>query len=301
MVKEMSTLKGIIPATVTPFDDRERFVPAAFEALLESLYAAGVHGVYVCGGTGEGLLQTVEQRMRVAEVAVKNSPAGKRVIVHVGSHRTADAVSLARHASRSGAAAVSALPPLGGYSAAEVRGYYEAIAAASDVPLLVYYFPESYPGVRTVEQALDLCEIPNVAGLKYTDFDTYRLRQVKQSGAVVFNGRDEVLAAGMLMGADGGIGTFYNVIPERFVTLYERALAGDWDGARAAQDEINTVVGITLQFPCFPAIKEILRWRGIECGPCIRPRGGLTREQAAELRRQLDQCGVAVGGFAART
>src|SRR3954453_7758734 len=108
----MSTFHGILPAVVTPFDDHECFVPSAFETLLESLYAANAHGIYVCGGTGEGLVQPVDQRKRVAEVAVKNSPKGKQVIVHIGSHRTADAVELARHASRIGASAISALPPL---------------------------------------------------------------------------------------------------------------------------------------------------------------------------------------------
>src|SRR5437899_820054 len=67
-----------------------------------------------------------------------------------------------------------------------------------------------------------------------------------------------------------------------------RCRRGDWEGARTVQDEINTIVRIVLRFPCFPAIKEILRWRGIDCGPCIRPRGGLTPVQAADLRRQLD-------------
>jgi N-acetylneuraminate lyase len=285
-------LSGILPAAVTPLDADERFAPAAFEALLESLYSAGVDGVYVCGGTGEGLLQTVEQRKRVAEAAVANSPKGKLVIVHVGSHRTADAIELAGHAGKIGAAAISALPPLGNYSFPETRGYYEAIAAAADVPLLVYFFPGAYPGVHTLEQVLDLCRIPNVAGLKYTDFDLYRLRRLKQSGAVVFNGYDEVLAPGLLMGADGGIGTFYNVVPQMFVQLYQCARRGDWEGARTVQDGINTIIRVTLQFPAFPAIKQILRWRGIDCGPCIRPRGGLTPAQAADLRRQLDTCGV---------
>ena len=228
----------------------------------------------------------------VNDHAVAHSPQGKLVIVHVGSHRTADAVELARHASSAGAAAVSALPPLGSYSFAEVRAYYEAIASAAEVPLLVYFFPGAYPGVQTLDQVLELCRIPNVAGLKYTDHDLYRLRSIKQSGAVVFNGYDEVLAAGLLMGADGGIGTFYNVIPEMFVDLYQRANRGDWEGARTVQDGIDTIIRVTLQFPCFPAIKQMLGWRGIECGPCIRPRGGLTAPQAADLRRQLDACGV---------
>jgi N-acetylneuraminate lyase len=285
-------LRGIVPAAVTPFDEHEQFAQAPFEMLLESLYSAGVDGVYVCGGTGEGLLQTVEQRKRVAEAAVRNSPKSKQVIVHVGSHRSADAVELAGHAGRIGASAVSALPPLGSYSFAEIRAYYEAIAAAAGAPLLVYFFPGAYPGVNTLDQVLDLCRIPNVAGLKYTDFDLYRLRVIKQTGATVFNGYDEVLTAGLLMGADGGIGTFYNVIPHMFVDLYQRARGGDWEGARSVQDGINTIVRIALQFPCFPAIKEMLRWRGIDCGPCIRPRGGLTPQQAADLRRQLDTCGV---------
>jgi N-acetylneuraminate lyase len=292
-MSHMDNLKGILPAAVTPFDEKEQFAEAPFELLLESLYAAGVDGVYVCGGTGEGLLQTVEQRKRVAEAAVSNSSKGKQVVVHVGSHRTADAVELAAHAGRIGAAAVSALPPLGNYSFAEIRAYYAAIAAAAGAPLLVYFFPGSYPGVHTLDQVLELCRIPNVAGLKYTDFDLYRMRTLKQTGATVFSGYDEVLIAGLLMGADGGIGTFYNVMPHMFVDLYHRARRGDWEGARGVQDGINTVIRIALQFPCFPAIKEMLRWRGIECGPCIRPRGGLTSLQAADLRRQLDACGVA--------
>jgi N-acetylneuraminate lyase len=118
-------------------------------------------------------------------------------------------------------------------------------------------------------------------------------RNIKQAGAVVFNGRDEVLAAGLLMGADGGIGTFYNVLPELFVKLYGRARRGDWEGARAVQDSINQVIRITLEFPVFPAIKEILRWREIDCGRCIRPRGGLTAEQARDLRRRLEGCAIA--------
>jgi dihydrodipicolinate synthase/N-acetylneuraminate lyase len=193
-VSQTENLQGILPAAVTPFDAHERFAPAPFEALLESLYAAGVHGVYVCGGTGEGLLQTVEQRKLVAEAAVRNSPKGKLVIVHVGSHRTADAIELAEHAGRIGANAVSALPPPGNYGFAEIRAYYEAIAAAASAPLLVYFFPGNYPGVHTLDQVLDLCTIPNVAGLKYTDFDLYRLANTMPVLAQV--ARPEIRATG---------------------------------------------------------------------------------------------------------
>lgn len=285
-------LKGIVPAILTPIDDSEAFAPAAFEALLDSLYAAGVHGVYVCGQTGEGLQQTVEQRKRVAEASVKGSPRGKQVIVHVGAARTADAVELARHASRIGATAVSALPPQGLFPFEEIRAYYRDVAAASGVPFLVYYFPETCPAIRSLEQILELCEIPGVVGLKFTDYDLYRMRMLKHSGAVIFNGRDEVLTAGLLMGADGGIGTYYNVVPEMFVDIYQRAQRGDWLGARDVQDRINHFMRIALRYPQFPAVKQILKWRGIDCGGCIRPRQGLTLEQTRRLREELESTGI---------
>jgi len=184
----MSSFHGILPAVVTPFDDGERFSVAAFERLLERLYAQGIHGVYVCGSTGEGLLQSVAQRKEVAEAAVRCSPKGKQVILHVGANNTRDAVELTRHAARIGVHAVSSLPPAGSYSFAEIRAYYQAIAAVSDVPVLVYYFPEICPTVSSTEEILELCQIPNVVGLKFTDFDLYKMSILRRHGHVVFNG-----------------------------------------------------------------------------------------------------------------
>jgi hypothetical protein len=127
----VNEFRGILPALITPFDDEGKFLAERIEKLLERLYTAGVHGVYVCGQTGEGLLQTDPQRKAVTEAAVRCSPRGKKVIVHVAANRTEDAVELARHASHVGVDAVSALPPIGGYSFAEVKAYYEALAHVS--------------------------------------------------------------------------------------------------------------------------------------------------------------------------
>ncbi len=288
-------LKGILPAVVTPVDENEIFAPAAYEQLLEKIYTAGVDGIYVCGQTGEGPLQTVEQRKKVAEASVSGSPKGKQVIVHVGSHRTEDAVELARHASRIGATAVSALPPGGVYPYSEIHAYYREIAAACTVPFLVYYFPDTCPAIKNAEQILELCAIPGVVGLKFTDFDLYKMRILKQHGVTLYNGRDEILVAGLLMGADGGIGTFYNVMPELFVEVFARAQRNDWTGAREVQDRINKIIEITLRFPALSAVKQTLRWMGIPCGECIRPRQRLTAEQAKELRVQLTAAGLDLG------
>ena len=288
----MKTFRGILPAIVTPFDADGQFHAPTFERLLERFYAAGVHGVYVCGTTGEGVLQAAEARKRVAEVAVEASPSDKAVVVHVGAASTREAAELARHASRIGADAVSSLPPPSQYRFGEVKGYYRDLAAASDVPLLVYYFPALSPSFTGLDPILELCALDGVAGLKFTDFDLYTLSVLRERGIPVFNGRDEVLVAGMLMGANGGIGTFYNIAPERFVRLFELAQVGRWDEARAVQSEINRLIRVVLRYPLFPAIKQILAWSGLDVGPCLLPRQPLSEEEAAGLKSDLEREGL---------
>jgi N-acetylneuraminate lyase len=289
----MTDFGGILPAVLTPFDADEKFMPGAFERLLDRVFRAGVHGIYVCGQTGEGLLQPVDQRKQVAEVAVRCTPPGRKVILHIGAYRTADAIELAKHASRCGAHAISSLPPIGSYSFAEIKAYYQAISAVSDLPLLVYYFPELCPSVTSADHIVELCSIPNVVGLKFTDFDLYKMASVKRHGAVIYNGRDEVLVAGLLMGADGGIGSFYNVVPGLFLKVYELAGADLWRQARAVQEQINELIRTVLRFPVFPAIRAILKWSGLDCGACLQPRRPLTETEEAELRRSIAQLSIA--------
>ena len=284
----MESLKGILPALITPFDDEGRVSRRGLEALLPRLFEAGVHGTYICGTTGEGLLMPVAMRCEVAEIAVAHTPKGHSAIVHVGASSFEDARDLARHASRIGATAISSLPPSGpGFGFSEARRYYAALAAASDLPLVVYYFPEVYPSIRTLDQLEEVCALSNVVGVKFTDFDLSVMSAVAKPGRVVFNGRDEVLAAGLLMGAHGGIGSFYNLVPEQFVDIDALARAGRWSEVRMRQDAVKALITAVLRFPLFPAIKQMLTWSGIACGGCLVPRSGLSVEQQDALRKAL--------------
>ena len=277
-------ISGVLPAVVTPLTADRQFSEPLFERLLGRLYAAGCDGIYVCGQTGEGLLQADEMRRQVAEAAVRLSPSGKSVIIHVGNGSTAASAALARHAEQIGATAVSSLPPLGGYSFPEVRAHYEALAKATALPVYVYYFPEVAPVIGSLDHILELCSIPNVAGLKFTDVNLFTLAQIKNTGKTVLNGRDEVFAAGLLMGADGGIGSFYNLVPELFVETYRMAQQGRWEETRRLQARINELIAIVLRFPLIPAIKELL-----DCGECLEPRQALIPAQSHELRSALER------------
>ena len=288
----MKLIQGILPAAVTPLDRDGRFAPAVFERLLERFYGAGVHGVYVCGTTGEGMLQLRGQRQTIVEAAVASTPRGRHVVVHVGAASLDEALALSSHAAKAGAHAISSLPPLSGqFGFSEVLRYYEALARASDLPLLVYYFPDISQSIASAEQLETLCDLPNVCGVKFTDFDLYRMSVLTRPQRCIFNGRDEVLAAGLLMGADGGIGTFYNLVPELFVQIYTAAADRRWEDARLAQQRANALIRITLGYPLFPAVKQILAWSGLDCGTCLPPRGPLTLEQQRRLQENLAEAG----------
>jgi N-acetylneuraminate lyase len=289
MLRDKGSFHGIMPAIVTPLDAEGRFNPEAFLRLIERFNSAGVDGLYVCGQTGEGWQQPLDQRKEVAQAAVRMSPAGKTVIVHVGAQSLADAVELARHASGIGAHGISSLPPAGSYSFEEIREYYRAVAASSEVPLLIYYFPSLAPSIRTAAQILQLCELPNIAGLKYTDSDLFKLWEIRRTGAVVFNGSDEMLVAGLIMGANGGIGSIYNLVPDQFSSLYRHAVAGRWQEAQAIQNSINELISVILRFPVNPAVKAILKWSGIDCGTCIAPRRSLSATEYGELKDGIAQ------------
>jgi N-acetylneuraminate lyase len=284
----LSVSGGVLPAILTPMDAEGRFVPEMMERLCSALYNCGVDGVYVCGQTGEGLQQPVAQRKLVVETTVKATPANKIVMAHIGAGSTEDAVDLARHAERSGAHSISSLPPSGSYSIDEVHAYYSAIAAATELPFFIYFFPAFAARPSGYDDLMRLCEIPGVAGLKFTSTDLFTMWKLKRAGATIFNGFDEIFVAGLAMGADGGIGTFYNVVPEWFVAIHRLAKEGKWDEARALQSRVNAVIELGLQYPTHAATKEMMAWQGVPCGDCRAPRANLTADQKHSLRSKLD-------------
>lgn len=278
-------LSGVFPAMVTPFHTDGTLHVEMLEILIGRLYEGGADGLYICGQTGEGMQQPMAQRKAVAEHSVRLSPVGKSVIVHVGANSTREAMELARHAESVGAHLISSLPPMGLYAFEEIVKYYRDLAAATSLPLLLYHHPESCPQL-TPDRALQLCDLPNVEGFKFTDFNLYLLTLICDRGLKVFNGKDEIFAGGLLLGASGGIGTFYNIFPGAFVRLFALSQCGQWDQAANLQRAMNRVIEELFKMPMVPGVREVLRLRGLECGDSLAPRRPLTiceKEQVAKI------------------
>lgn len=289
----VTNLRGIFPALVTPFDQHGKVNEYMLRKVIDYQLQAGVQGFYLCGGTGEGLLLTAQERKAIVETVINQVKGRAVVIAHIGAFQTHETEELARHAQDAGADAVSCLPPTFFYKP-DLDGlilYYEQIASASNLPLLLYNIPQR-TGVNITPTIMRrFMQIPNVAGLKHATLDIFQLRNLIELGKgklIVFEGEDPVLLPALLYGADGGIGCTYNVMPQLFVRVYKLFLEKDYEEAARIQFQINRVINVLIQFDVIAATKETMTMMDMDVGPGRTPQRPLTEQEKDHLREGLE-------------
>lgn len=284
---------GIIPALVTPLKEDETIHEETARRLMNWQMDQGVDGFYLCGGTGEGPVVQPEARMKLAEIAREETGArGRKLIVHVGCVDLKSAVKLARHAGKIGADGISSVPPFFfHYGEEEIRQYYTALAEAAQVPVIMYASPLSGVNI-TWDMVERLLSVPYMAGVKWTSYDYYTMRRIKElnGGNInVLNGPDETLLCGLTMGADGGVGATYNIMPKLYCRLYEAFKAGRMEEAQELQYKANRMIHILIRYGVVPSVKEILKRMGYDCGYCVYPTKRLGEEEVQKLYQELDE------------
>lgn len=265
---DISKLGGVMPALLTPFDRDGALDLDRLRKLTAHLKGTGVTGFYLTGSTGESFMMTPDERKRVVETVVDEVNGDLPVIVHVGAISSYHSVDLARHAAAAGADAVSSVPPIyWPFTADQIEHYYADIIAATDLPMIVYNVALASIGYETL---LRLSQMENVAGVKYTattHFDIMRLREAMGPEFRIYSGADEMAVSGMASGSDGLIGSFYNPIPEVFISLYEAMQAGEIEEAKRLQAIGNAVVFETLATgAALGVMKRMMAWRGADAG-----------------------------------
>ncbi len=254
---------GIFTPVVSPCDDSDGFLYDSFQANIERIFSAGVDGLYVCGGTGDAQLLRVPERKRALELALELAKAqGKRVIAHVGGTFQRDAVELAEHAAAAGAHAVASIPP-GGLDQKQTVEYYKALAATG-LPVFVYNFPAAMHRTMSLEDLLELLSVPNVTGIKMTDWNLFLMRRVilEQPDAVIYNGYDELVALGLLYGAHGSIGTWSNLFPEMYVTILKLIRTGDANGAVELQKAFIAFLNEAWKYGVIEVFEALMKRKG---------------------------------------
>ena len=273
-MKNNILFRGIMPAFISPVDEAGNVKVKETEKLIKWQLSQGVHGFYLCGSTGEGLLLKPSTRKELLEVVLDAVGGKAPVITHVGAIDLPTTLELAEHARKAGADAVSSIPPIYfQYGEKEVIEYYKTLAATAEIPLVMYGvgLANTKLSVALVEK---LMEIENIIGIKWTYPDYYSmglLKEINGGNINVINGPDEMLICGLAIGADAGIGTTYNVMPKLFVELYDAFKSGRVEEAKNIQLAINRVLTILVKYQAIASTKALLTDMGFDVGQCTKP------------------------------
>lgn len=249
-MKDINKYRGIIPAFYACYAPDGSISTEGVKALTRHLIAKGVKGVYVGGSSGECIYQHPDERKAVLEAVMSEAKGKITVIAHVACNNTADSVELAAHAEKCGVDAIASIPPiyfhLPNYAIAD---YWNAMsAAAPNTEFIIYNIPQLAGTALTMPLLNEMLKNPNVIAVKNSSMPTQDIQMFKAAGKaakgefVVFNGPDEQFVAGRAIGADGGIGGTYGVMPELFLKLNELIVAGERDKATELQYDINEII-----------------------------------------------------------
>ena len=281
-MKDIQKYQGIIPAFYACYDKNGEIDPAAVRKLTAFFIEKGVKGVYVGGSSGECIYQGVAERKLLLENVMEAAQGRLTVIAHVACNNTRDSQELARHAESLGVDAIASIPPI--YfrlpEHAIAKYWNDISAAAPNTDFIIYNIPQLAGVALTMPLLKEMLKNPNVVGVKNSSMPVQDIQMFKDEGTrggrpfVVFNGPDEQFISGLMMGADGGIGGTYGVMPDLFVKLYELFRTGKWAEARQLQYDVDNIIYALCAGTCnmYAFIKEVLRRReGIDLGGVRAP------------------------------
>lgn len=264
-MRDLTKYHGVIPAFYACYDDEGEISPERVQSLTKYFIEKGVKGVYVNGSSGECIYQSVQDRKTVLENVVKAAQGKLTIIAHVACNNTKDSQELARHAESLGVDAIAAIPPiyfrLPEYAIAK---YWNDISdAAPNTDFIIYNIPQLAGVALTPSLYEKMRENPRVIGVKNSSMPVQDIQTFCKAGDdyIVFNGPDEQFISGRLIGAQGGIGGTYAVMPQLFLQLDHFLKTNQWEKAQKLQAEVNEIIAqmCSCHGNMYAVAKEILR------------------------------------------
>ena len=304
-MKDITKYRGIIPAFYACYAPDGSISTERVKALTRHLIAKGVKGVYVGGSSGECIYQHPDERKAVLEAVMSEAKGKITVIAHVACNNTADSVELAAHAEKCGVDAIASIPPIYFHLPNDaIAAYWNAMsAAAPNTEFVIYNIPQLAGTALTMPLLQTMLKNPNVIAVKNSSMPTQDIQLFKDAGIqargedgfAVFNGPDEQFVSGRVMGADGGIGGTYAVMPELFIRMNELIEKGDIPTARAIQYKADRIIYKMCEAKgnLYAVMKEILRrMYGLELGGVRAPLANLAPEDeavGAEAQKMIEE------------
>ena len=291
----MKQLEGLVAAAYTPMNYDESIAPEKIGELVDYAVKHRFAGLFVNGSTGEFPSLTTRERKLCAEAYLEAARDRIPVILNVASCSLEEVRDLAAHGVAHEADALCVMMPF--YfkpaTAGEAARFVGEVArACSGKPLFLYYAPGlvscNFPLIDFLKIMLD--EVPNFAGVKYTNSDLYEFRRCGDLSdrLQMLYGRDEMLLGALAMGAKGAIGTTFNYLPRVYQGVIEAFEAGDSAGALEKMRISHRAVAVAARFG-ISALKLFMKYAGIDVGPMRTPCNRISPEQEREFVRALQE------------
>ena len=300
MNKNLTKYQGIFPAFYACYDEAGAVSPERVQALTRYLMEKGVTGLYVGGSSGECIYQSVAERKLLLENVMAVARGKLVIIAHVACNNTADSRELAAHAESLGVDAIAAIPPIYFHlPPAAIAKYWNDISdAAPNTDFVIYNIPQ-LAGVSLTSALLrEMLKNPRVIGVKNSSMPVQDIEMWRDEGALVFNGPDEQLLAGLASGAAGGIGGTYGVMPELYLKIFSLVKEGRIEEARKIQDGCCQVIYklCSGQGNMYAMIKAVIKEMGgpdigsvrAPLTPLAEEDGAIVKECAEMIREYYD-------------
>ncbi|MCH4022207.1 MAG: dihydrodipicolinate synthase family protein [Acetobacter sp.] len=281
---------GVFPAATTQFAADLSIDVAETQRVLDNLVKDGVHGLVVMGTCGENNSLEPDEKIRVLEAAVEVVAKRVPVIVGVSEMTTPRAVAWAKEASRIGADALMVLPAMVYVPKPhELEHHFKAVAAATDMPIMLYNNPTAYRVNIEMDVLERLAEVPTIVAVKESSGNTTRYTDVYNAFGdrfTIMAGLDDVAFEGLLLGAEGWISGLTSAFPKESVALVEALQRGDIETARRIYRWFMPLLHLDAQHDLVQSIKlaEQIMGRGSERVRLPRlPLEGARREEVTRM------------------
>lgn len=285
--------KGVFPALTTKFTANDELDLPLFEKNLQAQLAAGVDGIVLGGTLGEASVLTTDEKEKLVKFAVDKTKGSVPVVLNIAEGSTREALQQAAYAKAWGASGLMMLPPMRYKSDhRETVTYFKTVAAATDLPVMIYNNPVDYKIEVTLDMFSELAESSNITAVKESTRDVTNVTRMRNRFGNRFKllcGVDTLAMEEIVLGADGWVAGLVCAFPAETVAIYRLVKAGHI----AAATEIYRWFMPLLELDIHPKLVQYIKLAETQVGlgsEYVRaPRLTLAGEERARILQVIDK------------
>lgn len=286
-------MKGVFTALLTPFlQDGTVDEKALRQMVRHNIDVMTIDGLYIGGSTGEAFLMNESERIRVLQIVKDEAKEAIILIAQIGSLNLEESIRIGLEAKALRYQAVSAITPYYyRFTFEEILTFYSDLCQAVQHPMIVYSNPSMSGSNFDLSKYEQLLNLEHVIGVKYSDADVAKFERLTTyfKNKLFYYGYDEISIVGFLLGADGVIGSTYNLtghIVKKMVALLETGKVAE---ARELQGQITSCIESVVNNNLYPTLKGLLNLVGVDPSFMKKPFGELNANQKNQLQIIFNQ------------